>query len=127
MRNEEIGEAFWDRIIDLLKKQGKNQRRLAEETGIDEKSIASSKRSQSLPVADNAVSIAKALNTTVEFLVTGADDYTEGADPELDDALRYIRTSRPASRLAKVMPLLTLAQYEALESVLKSWGLEEKE
>lgn len=125
MRNRQLGSAFWDRVDRLLKKRNMLQTTLAYKAGIADGTLSSAKNKHSIPLADTAVRIAAALNTSVEYLVTGHDACNdEEGDGELEDALRYIRTSRPAGRFAKAMPLLSLAQYEALEGLLKSWEIE---
>ena len=125
MRNKTYGAGFWKRVDYLLKQRNMSQTNLARLTNIADGTLSSAKNKKSIPLADTAVAIASALNTTVEYLVLGYDVHDqEVGDRELEESIRYICTSRPASRFAKAMPLLTLYQYETLEYLLGSWGIE---
>ena len=62
---------FWIRTNNLIKLQGKTQRNLALECGFTERRIETLSSTERSPDIQEAVKIAKALNTTVEYLVTG--------------------------------------------------------
>ena len=124
MRNKNCGTGFWKRVDYLLKQRNISQTNLARLTGIADGTLSSAKIKKSIPLADTAVNIASALNTTVEYLILGYDVHDqELGDKDLEESIRYICTSRPASRFAKVMPLLSLYQYETLENIIESWGI----
>ncbi|WP_320128690.1 helix-turn-helix transcriptional regulator [uncultured Sphaerochaeta sp.] len=128
MRKKNCGEGFWERVDYLLKQRNMSQTNLAHMTGIADGTLSSAKNKKSIPLADTAVNIASALNTTVEYLVSGYDVHDkEIGDKELEESVRYICTSRPASRFAKAMPFLSLYQYETLECLLRSWGIKNPE
>ena len=66
---------FYDRVKALVKSNtDKTLRSFIEELGINYDSYNGQKRYNNLPRADEAVKIAKALNTSVEYLVTGNDN-----------------------------------------------------
>ncbi|WP_320128652.1 helix-turn-helix transcriptional regulator [uncultured Sphaerochaeta sp.] len=126
MRNKNCGTGFWERVDSLLKQRTMSQTNLARMTGIADGTLSSAKSKKSIPLADTAVNLASALNTTVEYLVSGYDVHDrEIGDKELEESVRYICTSRPASRFAKAMPFLSLYQYETLECLLRSWGIQD--
>lgn len=62
---------FWIRVNSLIKLQNKTQRGLSIECGFSERKIENQSSNDRIPDAVEAVAIAKALNTTVEYLVTG--------------------------------------------------------
>lgn len=65
---------FWKRTNSLIKLSNKTQRSLALECGFTERRIETLSSNNRSPDIIEAVKIAQALNTTVEFLVTGQDD-----------------------------------------------------
>ena len=67
---------FWKRTNSLIKLQNKTQRGLALECGFTERRIEALSSNSRSPDVIEAVKIAQALNTTVEYLVTGKDDNT---------------------------------------------------
>lgn len=64
---------FFDRTKELCKQNDYTLSTLLQSLGINYETYKSAKRLGNLPRADEAVKIAKALNTTVEYLVTGKD------------------------------------------------------
>jgi transcriptional regulator with XRE-family HTH domain len=64
---------FYERVKTLAKSQNKNLRELIESCGMNYDSYNSYKRYGNLPRANEAVAIADALGTTVEYLVAGKD------------------------------------------------------
>ena len=80
-------EDFYERVKQLAKSQNVTVRVMIEECGMNYDSYNSCRRYGNLPRADEAVRIAKALNTTVEYLVTGN---STGSDKELSELKRQI-------------------------------------
>lgn len=70
---------FWANTNTLIKQQNKTQRGLAIECGFSERRIESLSSNNRSPDVLEAVIIANALNTTVEFLVTGIE--STNSDP----------------------------------------------
>lgn len=69
-----MGSTFKENLKELLEYKDMTVKELAYKTGISDRSIGNYLNSrESMPPADYACRIAKALNTTVEFLVTGKD------------------------------------------------------
>jgi len=74
--------SFWDRTNALIKKLNKTQSSVSVECGFNPRRIQNLSGSNRLPDAIEAYEIAQALNTTVEYLVTGED--TSPYKQELD-------------------------------------------
>ena len=71
--------SFYERVKSLTKSQNKNLREVIESCGINYDSYNSCKRYGNLPRANEVVAMAKALNTTAEYLVTGEQTYDKTA------------------------------------------------
>ena len=65
---------FWNNVKELLEIKNLTQKELSAITGINLGTLKNQICRDVIPDAVSAVKIAKALNTTVEFLVTGKDD-----------------------------------------------------
>lgn len=65
---------FWDNVKELLDIQDVTQKELAAKTEINLGTLKNQICRNVIPDAIEAVKIAKALNTSVEYLVTGKDD-----------------------------------------------------
>ena len=65
---------FLERLKDELSYQGLTQKELSERTDISINTIRGWFSKDLVPDVFNAVKVAKALNTSVEYLVTGIDD-----------------------------------------------------
>lgn len=65
---------FWDNVKELLDIKNLTQKELSALTGINLGTLKNQICRNVIPEAVEAVKIAQALNTTVEFLVTGIDD-----------------------------------------------------
>lgn len=76
---------FWDRVEELIEKQGKNKKELAVAAGIDPSTISKGLQNKSAPSADKAVIIAQYLGTTVEYLVTG----NNSVQKEINDLYKH--------------------------------------
>ncbi len=91
---------FWERVENLLDQKGINKKTLALETGIDASNISKGLKSGGSPSADTAVRIAKFLDTTVEYLVTGTDSRLSiSQQKQLDTLLRYSKTIKALDKL----------------------------
>lgn len=64
---------FYDRTKELVKKYNLSLIPFLQDLGIKYETFKSARRLNVLPRADEAVAIAEALNTTVEYLVTGKE------------------------------------------------------
>lgn len=73
---------FYERVKNLVKNKNLSLLPFLSSLGIEYEKYRGQKRFNNLPRADEAVKIAQALNTTVEFLVTGEE--TNKAQQELD-------------------------------------------
>ena len=64
---------YWSRVKELLKKNKKTQVELCKETEIILGTMKGWQVNNRLPGSEESVKIAKALNTSVEYLVTGQE------------------------------------------------------
>lgn len=64
---------FYERVKELSKTQNLSLIPFLQSLGINYETYKSAKRLNNLPRADEAVKIAEALNTSVEFLVSGKE------------------------------------------------------
>ena len=71
---------FWERTNTLIKHLNKTQRGLALECGFTERRIETLSSNNRSPDIIEVVKIAKALNTSVEYLVTGKSQYSLAND-----------------------------------------------
>lgn len=81
---------FWNRVNALIKEAKKTQNSLSIECGFGERRVNSLSASHIYPRTDEAVLIARALHTSVEYLVTGE----EAAPPDMinrKEALAAVR------------------------------------
>lgn len=102
---------FWERVENLIEQKGINKKTLAAEAGIDSSNISKGLKSGGSPSADTAVRIAKFLDTSVEYLVTGNDSQlSESRIKQLDTLLRYAKTVKTLDKLpSKVRkPIITM-------------------
>lgn len=79
---------FYENVKKLVKNNNLTLRSFIESLGINYDTYNGQKRLNNLPRADEALKIAKALNTTVEFLVTGIE-------PEItkQDIINYLQNN----------------------------------
>ena len=73
---------FWNRVKQLIKSNNTTQRGLSETIGLGARALEIKIGRKSAPDVFEAYKIAQALNTTVEYLVTGED--TSPYKQELD-------------------------------------------
>lgn len=66
-------DAFWDRIRILIKKSPYTQNTLSEAIGLNAKSLSVMMAKGNVPGTFQSYKIAKLLNTSVEYLVTGKE------------------------------------------------------
>jgi transcriptional regulator with XRE-family HTH domain len=87
--------SFRENLREALDFNGMEQKELAAQTGISLKTIENYlKQGSSMPSADKAVRIAQALGVSVEYLVTGGENYREKPhilNPELNQLFKSIK------------------------------------
>ena len=69
--------AFWDTVEMLRAQQNTSYRWLAKKMGISEQTVSTMRRAGTEPRASEAVKMAKALHTTVEYLTDGTNEKLE--------------------------------------------------
>lgn len=80
-------EQFWERLNSLIKKSNTTQNALSIQCGLNPRRLQNLSAGLRLPDCFEAVKIAKALNTSVEFLVTGELNETERKLSDVKDKL----------------------------------------
>ena len=68
-------ENFWNRVLDLLDRQGISRKEFALRVGISYSSIHNGATLNSVPSADIALRIAYELHTSLEYLVYGSENF----------------------------------------------------
>lgn len=79
---------FWDNVNALIKRQNKTQTSVSIDCGLNPRRIQNLSGASRAPDAIEAYKIAQALNTTVEYLVTGVESDT--AKRELEELKRHL-------------------------------------
>lgn len=82
---------FWRRVDEELEYKGISRTYLAKECGFSLTNIGQGIKLGSTPSAETAVKIAKVLDVSVEYLVTGAEGSKRQENTEIDQILRDIR------------------------------------
>lgn len=80
---------FWERVDEELEYKGMNRKSLATEVGFNLGNIGKGIQLRSSPSADTAVKIAKVLNVSVEYLVTGQDSSLQKENLDLHRYREY--------------------------------------
>ncbi len=65
--------SFWENVELLRREQNTTYRWIASKMGVSETTVSSMRKANTDPRASQAVKIAEALNTTVEYLVTNKE------------------------------------------------------
>jgi transcriptional regulator with XRE-family HTH domain len=78
---------FWQNVKEELDYNLKTQKELASAIGISYNTLQSWITKDRLPDAEQALKIAKELNTTIEYLVTGKNENQKGLKQNLQDII----------------------------------------
>ena len=76
---------FWETVDSELEYQNKERKDLATAAGFDVSNIGKGIKNGGVPLADTAVRIAKFLNVSVEYLVSGGKSVGTSGDAEFSD------------------------------------------
>ena len=82
---------FWRRVDEELEYNGINRTFLAKECGFSLTNIGQGIKLGSTPSAETAVKIAKVLDVSVEYLVTGQENPKKTVNSDLNELLHDIR------------------------------------
>lgn len=82
---------FWNNVKEELDYKDMSQKELSASTDISYNTLQSWITKDRLPDAQDAVKIAKALNVSVEKLVTGKEDISKDLNKETNELLHDIR------------------------------------
>ena len=83
---------FWKRVEEELEFQGKSKKELAILTDIKEQTLHKAFERGSTPSAETALKIAKALNVSIEFLITGKEPSEASENQRLDPQIKQLIT-----------------------------------
>ncbi len=83
---------FWKRVEEELAFQGKTKKELASLTEIKEQTLHKAFERHSSPSAEAAFKIAKALNVTMEFLITGEDCQKNSENQRIKPEIKQLIT-----------------------------------
>ncbi len=78
---------FWQKVKEELEYNLITQKELAEKIGISYNTLQSWITKDRLPDAEQALKIAKQLNTSIEYLVTGKNEEKNGIKQNLQDII----------------------------------------
>ena len=92
MKNE-IAPGFSLRLLEKLKEQGMTQADLRKRTGLTTSMISYYCTGKRFPSVTAAIKIAKALNTTVEYLALGVSPEESQAGVVAEEAIPYINST----------------------------------
>lgn len=84
---------YWNRVKELLKNKHMTQVDLCQKTGIIIGTMKGWQVNNRLPGSEESVQIAKTLDTTVEYLVTGEEPLLKDKSPELKAAIQSVLDS----------------------------------
>ncbi|MCR5290606.1 MAG: helix-turn-helix domain-containing protein [Treponema sp.] len=82
---------FWRRVDEELEYKGINRTYLAKECGFSLTNIGQGIKLGSTPSAETAVKIAKVLEVSVEYLVTGSESPKQQTSDEINSILHDLR------------------------------------
>lgn len=85
---------FWENVVSELEYQNIERKRLANEVGFDVSNIGKGLKNGNVPLADTAVSIARFLGVSVEYLVTGKSQLSKELDQKLFHDLQQFQKYR---------------------------------
>lgn len=90
---------MYDRFEDLLKRKGLKVADLSRLTGLSSTVFSEWKSGKSIPKTDKLIKIAKALDTTVEYLVTGENEQANPlyTNEQIEQAMRFLDQYEAAS------------------------------
>lgn len=89
---------FWENVETLRKEQNTSYRWLAQKMGVSETTVSSMRKAGTEPRASEAVKIAAALGTTVEFLA-GDSNSESSSEPRDNYFSKYVSLRKELSRL----------------------------
>ena len=109
--HKNINMNFWERVDQLLDEKGITKKSLSTEAGFDPSNISKGLKKNNMPSAETAVRIAEILEVSVEYLVTGQNQYKNNSlelgenNPEYKSALQDL-SSLPKDKQDVVFNLI---------------------
>ena len=101
-----MNENFWGRVLELLEQQGISRKEFAAQLGISYSSIHNGITLGSIPSADIALKIADKLDTSIEYLVYGNQNYTsdKNGQPKNREQFLYRKNKDIINAIEKLAP-----------------------
>ena len=103
---------FWERVEQLLDEKGITKKTLSTDAGFDPSNISKGLKKNNIPSADTAVKIAEILGVSVEYLVTGKNNYgskshdIEESNPKYLSLINELK-SLPSNKLDLIINLIS--------------------
>lgn len=101
---------FWERVKEEIIKQNTTQEWVANAVGMDHGAFRSALSKKQEPRISKAISVAKALGVTVEYLYNGSDDTVKYED---------IQLHRLALKYRDLLELINFQDEETIETIRK--------
>jgi transcriptional regulator with XRE-family HTH domain len=108
--------SFWTRVKELIDSQNTTQEWVATKMGKRPDTFSRWISRDTMPTAEEAYFIASALNTTVEYLVTGKKQgLLSGLSPPIQSLIDVCKTMRP-NEIKKLIEIAKICKTQELES-----------
>lgn len=111
--------SFWDNVAQELEYLGMTNKSLAEKVGITASNIGKGQKQGSVPSAETAVKIAKVLDVSVEYLVTGKKNSDKNSNL-LENSVQ-LHLYRKYQNLIEKCENLPLEKVKLLEQVAENF------
>ena len=119
---QDMNETFATRLKTLRKKRGLSQAQVAEMMGVHFAQVSRYERGETKPNSEAMTKLAQALDTTVDFLVSGAsDDFIQnaGLDKEIISRFKQIQNLSQENKKTVLSFLDAFIAKERIEDILK--------
>ena len=120
-----MSDNFWNRVLDLIDRQGISRKEFAMRVGISYSSIHNGAMLNSIPSADIALHIAYELHTSIEYLVYGNEclsalDTTDNAPAKNHERFLYEKNKNLLLALENMQPELRKSIQDLIFTLGKS-------
>ena len=119
---QDMNDTFATRLKTLRKKRGLSQAQVAEMMGVHFAQVSRYERGETKPNSEAMTKLAQALDTTVDFLVSGAsDDFIQnaGLDKEIISRFKQIQNLSQENKKTVLSFLDAFIAKERIEDILK--------
>jgi len=109
---------FWDRFDSLMKARFPDLIEFCKVTGLNYNTIISQRQRKIVPKIDQLIHMAKALETTIDYLVTGKE--------QIDTLAKHFNNNSEMIKFANRITLCTKSQILFLNNMLDTWGIDKE-